>query len=69
MPPVTLEWQPIAVSPAHAPSLYGRRRLLLVHNGSVSNPYSIRRTLEKRGVRFETDNDTEAAFPLPWNGG
>ena len=32
-----------------------------MHNGSLSNPYSIRRKLERRGIRFETDNDTEAA--------
>jgi glutamate synthase domain-containing protein 1 len=33
----------------------------LVHNGSLSNPYAVRRMLEPRGIRFETDNDTEAA--------
>ena len=32
-----------------------------MHNGSLSNPYSLRRALERRGIRFETDNDTEAA--------
>ncbi|MBU2779299.1 glutamine amidotransferase, partial [Acidithiobacillus caldus] len=33
----------------------------LVHNGSLSNPYSLRRTLEAEGIVFATDNDTEAA--------
>ena len=33
----------------------------LVHNGSLSNPNAIRRMLEPRGIRFDTDNDTEAA--------
>jgi glucosamine 6-phosphate synthetase-like amidotransferase/phosphosugar isomerase protein len=32
-----------------------------VHNGSLSNPNGVRRMLEPRGIRFETDNDTEAA--------
>jgi glutamate synthase domain-containing protein 1 len=50
-----------AVSPAHAHPFTAGEDFCLVHNGSLSNPYSIRRKLEKRGVRFETDNDTEAA--------
>ena len=33
----------------------------LVHNGSLSNHHMLRRMLERHGVRFETDNDTEAA--------
>jgi len=32
-----------------------------VHNGSLSNPNALRRKLEPQGIRFETDNDTEAA--------
>jgi glutamine phosphoribosylpyrophosphate amidotransferase len=32
-----------------------------VHNGSLSNPHSLRRKLEKQGIHFDTDNDTEAA--------
>ena len=32
-----------------------------MHNGSLSNPNEVRRMLEPRGIRFETDNDTEAA--------
>jgi glutamate synthase domain-containing protein 1 len=33
----------------------------LVHNGSFSNPNSIRRMLSHRGIQCETHNDTEAA--------
>ena len=50
-----------AVSPAHAHPFTAGQDFCLVHNGSLSNPWSLRRRLEKRGVDFETDNDTEAA--------
>jgi methylamine---glutamate N-methyltransferase subunit A len=50
-----------AVSPAHAHPFTAGEDFCLVHNGSLSNPYSIRRKLEKKGIEFETDNDTEAA--------
>lgn len=50
-----------AVSPAHAHPFTAGEDFCLVHNGSLSNPHSLRRTLERRGIRFETDNDTEAA--------
>lgn len=33
----------------------------IVHNGSLSNPNSIRRKLEKQGIVFDGDCDTEAA--------
>jgi methylamine---glutamate N-methyltransferase subunit A len=33
----------------------------LVHNGSLANPGSLRRRLEKLGERFESDCDTEGA--------
>lgn len=33
----------------------------LVHNGSLANPGSLRRKLEKLGERFESDCDTETA--------
>lgn len=49
-----------AVSPAHAHPYTAGEDFCLVHNGSLSNPYSIRRRLERRGISFETDNDTEA---------
>lgn len=50
-----------AVSPAHAHPFTAGEDFCLVHNGSLSNPYSIRRKLERLGIEFETDNDTEAA--------
>jgi glutamate synthase domain-containing protein 1 len=49
------------VSPAHAHPYTAGRDFCLVHNGSLSNPYMLRRRLEAVGVPFETDNDTEAA--------
>lgn len=49
-----------AVSPAHAHPFTAGEDFCLVHNGTLSNPYSVRRKLEKKGIRFETDNDTEA---------
>ena len=49
-----------AVSPAHAHPFTAGEDFCLVHNGSLSNPYSVRRELEKHGIAFETDNDTEA---------
>lgn len=33
----------------------------LVHNGSLSNHASLRRTLEKNGIRIRTENDSEVA--------
>lgn len=50
-----------AVTPAHAHPFTAGEDFCLVHNGSLSNPYSIRRQLEPQGIHFETDNDTEAA--------
>ena len=50
-----------AVSPAHAHPFTAGEDFCLVHNGSLSNPCSIRRKLERLGIVFETDNDTEAA--------
>lgn len=50
-----------AVTPAHAHPFTAGEDFCLVHNGSLSNPYAIRRKLENQGIHFETDNDTEAA--------
>lgn len=50
-----------AVTPAHAHPFTAGEDFCLVHNGSLSNPFGIRRRLEPLGVRFDTDNDTEAA--------
>jgi glutamate synthase domain-containing protein 1 len=39
----------------------------LVHNGSLSNHNSVRRTLKAKGMAFETENDSEvAAGYLTW---
>jgi methylamine---glutamate N-methyltransferase subunit A len=35
--------------------------LCLVHNGSLSNHNRLRRKLQREGIRFETDNDSEVA--------
>jgi amidophosphoribosyltransferase len=41
--------------------------LCLVHNGSLSNHNRLRRTLQREGIPFTTDNDTEvAAGYLTW---
>jgi len=50
-----------AVTPAHSHPYTAGEDFCLIHNGSLSNPHSLRRKLQKRGVRFETDNDTETA--------
>jgi glutamate synthase domain-containing protein 1 len=50
-----------AVSPAHAHPFTAGEDFSLVHNGSLSNPYMLRRRLEAEGLAFETDNDSEAA--------
>lgn len=50
-----------AVTPAHAHPFTAGEDFCLVHNGSLSNPYSLRRKLEPLGIHFDTDNDTEAA--------
>ena len=41
--------------------------LCLVHNGSLSNHNTLRRTLRREGIEFQTENDTEvAAGYLEW---
>ncbi len=41
--------------------------LCLVHNGSLSNHNRLRRSLQREGVEFQTDNDSEvAAGYLTW---
>ena len=50
-----------AVTWAHAHPFTVGEDFCLVHNGSLSNPHSLRRMLERRGMHFDTDNDTEAA--------
>jgi glutamate synthase domain-containing protein 1 len=50
-----------AVTPDRAHPFTAGEDFCLVHNGTISNPFMIRRKLEHEGIRFETDNDTEAA--------
>ncbi len=50
-----------AVTPDRAHPFTAGEDFCLVHNGSLSNPYGIRRMLAPYGIQFDTDNDTEAA--------
>lgn len=50
-----------AVTPDRAHPFTAGEDFCLVHNGTISNPFMIRRKLEHQGIVFETDNDTEAA--------
>jgi glutamate synthase domain-containing protein 1 len=50
-----------AVTPDRAHPFTAGEDFCLVHNGSLSNAYQIRRQLEPLGIGFDTDNDTEAA--------
>lgn len=50
-----------AVTPDRAHPFTAGEDFCLVHNGSLSNPYGLRRKLEPQGIHFDTDNDTEAA--------
>jgi methylamine---glutamate N-methyltransferase subunit A len=56
-----------AVSTEGAHPFSTGRDQCLVHNGSLSNHNGLRRQLERKGLRFETENDTEvAAGYLTW---
>lgn len=48
------------VDTAHSHPFTAAADLALVHNGQVSNYYKLRFALERQGVVFETDNDSEA---------
>jgi methylamine---glutamate N-methyltransferase subunit A len=50
-----------AVTTEHSHPFAVAADLALVHNGSFSNYASVRRDLADRGVRFDTDNDSEVA--------
>ena len=50
-----------AVTPANAHPYTAGEDWCIVHNGSLSNPHSLRRRLEKVGIAFDGDCDTEAA--------
>ncbi|MDH3691772.1 MAG: glutamine amidotransferase family protein [Gammaproteobacteria bacterium] len=56
-----------AVTTAHSHPFSTGLDLCLVHNGSLSNHNRLRRMLRRRGVEFQTDNDSEvAAGYLTW---
>ncbi len=46
---------------AHPFTSYLMPELALVHNGQFTNYFNMRRSLEARGVRFKTTNDSEMA--------
>ena len=50
-----------AVTTVHSHPFSTGEDLCLVHNGSLSNHNRLRRWLRRRGVEFQTDNDTEVA--------
>lgn len=53
-----------AVTTAHSHPFAPAADLALVHNGSFSNPATVRRRMARSGVYCETDNDTEVAARL-----
>lgn len=48
-----------AVTTEHSHPFAPAADVALVHNGSFSNPASVRRRLQREGIRFDTDNDSE----------
>jgi glutamate synthase domain-containing protein 1 len=50
-----------AVTTEHSHPFATGADLCLVHNGSLSNHNRLRRNLQREGIRFATDNDTEVA--------
>ncbi len=56
-----------AVTTEHSHPFSTGLDLCLVHNGSLSNHNRLREVLRKKGIRFQTDNDSEvAAGYLAW---
>ena len=56
-----------AVTTAHSHPFSTGLDLCLVHNGSLSNHNRLRQVLQRQGIEFQTDNDTEvAAGYLTW---
>jgi glutamate synthase domain-containing protein 1 len=53
-----------AVTTDHSHPFAPSHDLAVVHNGSFSNPATVRRRLEEQGIDFVTDNDTEVAARL-----
>jgi glutamate synthase domain-containing protein 1 len=55
------------VTTEHSHPFWTGLDLCLVHNGSLSNHNRLRRVLQREGIRFQTDNDSEvAAGYLTW---
>jgi methylamine---glutamate N-methyltransferase subunit A len=50
-----------AVTVLHAHPFVPTKELCVVHNGSFSNYATVRRRLRSKGVRFDSDNDSEVA--------
>lgn len=50
-----------AVTTEHSHPFAPSADMAVVHNGSFSNPATVRRRLEHEGIRFVTDNDSEVA--------
>ena len=50
-----------AVTTEHSHPFSSGQDLCLVHNGSLSNHNRLRAQLRKRGIEFQTDNDSEVA--------
>lgn len=56
-----------AVTTEHSHPFSTGEDVCLVHNGSLSNHNILRRELQKKGIEFKTDNDSEvAAGYLAW---
>jgi len=56
-----------AITTSHSHPFSTGLDLCLVHNGSLSNHNRLREKLQRAGIRFETDNDSEvAAGYLTW---
>ena len=56
-----------AITTEHSHPFSTGQDLCLVHNGSLSNHNRLREVLRKRGINFQTDNDSEvAAGYLAW---
>ena len=56
-----------AITTEHSHPFSTGQDLCLVHNGSLSNHNRLREILKKRGISFQTDNDSEvAAGYLEW---
>ena len=50
-----------AVTTEHSHPFTAAADICLVHNGSLASPNRLREWLKRRGMEFETDNDTEVA--------